>query len=334
MSANLNMAGDVAAMAFVGETPWHGLGNRLEKGASIDTWREQAGMNFSIKRSRVRFAVPTDADLEMKVWDTQQVLFRSDSQAPLALCSKRYKVVQPAEVLEFFRGLTEKNGMVLDTAGVLGNGEKYWAQALTGDTLNIKGDVLHGRLLLATSCDGSLSTTGKMVSERVVCANTLGIALGEQGDAVRVRHNTTFDAVQVKIDLGVHGVNWMHFTDTVSTLADTKLSKKAALSILIDCMGDREQFTKDVATLKDENQAVALQPNLRGMARVLELFDGKARGADLVSAKGTAWGLVNATTEYLDHEFGRNQSNRLASAWFGVNARLKTGVVDACLELA
>ncbi|MFX9212966.1 DUF932 domain-containing protein, partial [Acinetobacter baumannii] len=58
-----------------------------------------------------------------------KVLFRSDTQAPLSVVSQRYQVVQPQEILEFYRDLTEVSGFELETAGVLKGGKKFWALA-------------------------------------------------------------------------------------------------------------------------------------------------------------------------------------------------------------
>jgi len=88
------------------------------------------------------------------------VLYRSDTKAPLSVVSNRYQIVQPREVLEFYRDLTEVSGYELETAGVLKGGRKFWALARTGQTTKLKGnDQVNGYLLLATSCDGTLATT-------------------------------------------------------------------------------------------------------------------------------------------------------------------------------
>jgi phage/plasmid-like protein (TIGR03299 family) len=87
-------------------------------------------------------------------------------------------VVQPREVLEFYRDLTEVAGYELETAGVLKAGRKFWALARTGKSAALKGnDVVNGYLLLATSCDGTLATVAMPTTVRVVCNNTLTIAL-------------------------------------------------------------------------------------------------------------------------------------------------------------
>ncbi len=74
--------------------------------------------------------------------------------------------------------------------------------------------------------------------------------------------------------------------------------------------------------------------NERALKRVQELFNGSGRGAELAAAKGTAWGLMNAVTEFVDHERrARSQEYRLDSAWFGPGAAIKQRALEQALQL-
>lgn len=114
------MAHLVDSMAFVGQTPWHGLGNKLAPKQPIEVWAEQAGMNWTIQESPVHFIAGHDSHtahsqqlIQLKDSQLQQslnqvlpftdhkVLFRSDTREPLSVVSQRYQVVQPREILEF-----------------------------------------------------------------------------------------------------------------------------------------------------------------------------------------------------------------------------------------
>ena len=109
-------------MAYVGQTPWHGLGQSLTEGASIEEWKKQAGMDWSINQAKVQFQSAKGA---LSAFDGNQVLFRSDTKQPLSIVSDDYKIVQPGEVLEFFKDLVGNAGMVLETAGVLFGGRRF-----------------------------------------------------------------------------------------------------------------------------------------------------------------------------------------------------------------
>lgn len=140
----------VQSMAYVGQQPWHGLGNQLMRNESVDVWAERAGMNWRIESSEVRFVTGKAGIGAIHAFPDQKVLYRSDTKAPLSVVSARYQVVQPLEILDFYRDLTEVGGFELETAGVLKAGRKFWALAKTGQTGSLKGkDKVDGYLLLA-----------------------------------------------------------------------------------------------------------------------------------------------------------------------------------------
>ena len=91
----------VETMAYTGEKPWHGLGNKLAAQQPIEDWKEQAGMDWEIQESEVRYITGTNNVGVINAFPQQKVLYRSDTKAPLAVVSKRFKVVQPGAVLEF-----------------------------------------------------------------------------------------------------------------------------------------------------------------------------------------------------------------------------------------
>jgi phage/plasmid-like protein (TIGR03299 family) len=172
------MAHLLEKMAYVGDAPWHGPGNQLSANQPIEVWAQQAGMDWSIRESPVSFMTgDTDNLSVIQSFPENKVLFRSDTKAPLSVVSQRFQVVQPNEILEFYRDLTEISGFELETAGVLKGGRKIWALARTGQSSTLKGnDVSNAYVLLATACDGTLATTAQFTSVRVVCNNTLAVA--------------------------------------------------------------------------------------------------------------------------------------------------------------
>ena len=305
------------AMAYVGETPWHGLGQQLTKGAPLEVWAREAGLDFIVNAADVQYETPNG----IKAYDSRRVLYRNDTNAPLAVVGSKYKVVQPMEVLEFFRNLTRDHGWSLETAGVLFNGAKYWALARTGQETRIKGqDLLQDFVMLATACDGTLKTVAKRTSVRVVCNNTLTLAnMTDKQLAIKVSHASNFDAQAVQAEMGLTD-SWSEFSDTVEALANRRVTNREAVDFVIGLFGD-------------SSKPVDAQPAIQTIAKVLQLFDGQGRGSDLASSKGTAWGLVNATTEYIDWHKGQDQSRRLDNAWFLGGALLKEKAYNNAVAL-
>ena len=320
------MAHQIENMAFVGSTPWHGLGNKLSRHQPLEVWQHEAGMNWHIEETPVRFLSDSAAHLgSIHTFPDQKVLYRSDTKAPLSVVSQRYKVVQPFDVLEFYRDLTEYAGFELETAGVLKGGRKLWALARTGQASMLKGnDLVNGYLLLATSCDGSLATVATPTTVRVGCNNTLAIALDGSAQSIRVPHSTEFDAQAVKRQLGVSVAQWDDFMYRMKTLSQRKVNSGEALGYFLQVICDADE---DVDDRRELNQHRALQ-------KVQDLFAGKGRGSKLESAHNTAWGLLNAVTEYVDHDKrARSVDHRLDSAWFGQGASLKQKALDQAMAL-
>ncbi|ENV11740.1 hypothetical protein F965_03232 [Acinetobacter schindleri NIPH 900] len=342
------MAHQIEQMAYVGQTPWHGLGNQLSQNQPLEVWAKQAGMDWRIESSDVSYMAQNERGQSIIMpYEEQRVLYRSDTHAPLSVVSQRYQEVQPKEILEFYRDLTEQSGFELETAGVLKGGKKFWALARTGQTTALKGkDVSNGYILLATACDGTLATTAQFTNIRVVCNNTLAIALrGQSSNAgvVKVPHSTKFDADKVKQQLGISVRAWDEHMYEMKQLSQRKVTQGEAAAYfdavfnntnmsVIDQEENIIQFYRNIATPNPAKEKS--EPNGRAMTKVLDMFNGQGRGAELSSAKDTAYGLLCSITEFADHERrAMSTDHRLDSAWFGAGAALKQRGLEQALRL-
>lgn len=342
------MAHQLEQMAYVGETPWHGLGNQLTQNQPIEVWAKQAGMDWRIESSDVSYMAKNERGQSIIMpYEEQRVLYRSDTHAPLSVVSQRYQEVQPMEILEFYRDLTEQSGFELETAGVLKGGKKFWALARTGQSTALKGkDVSNGYILLATACDGTLATTAQFTNIRVVCNNTLAIALRRQNSSagvVKVPHSTKFDADKVKQQLGISVRAWDEHMYEMKQLSQRKVTQGEAAaffdavfnntSMSVADQGENIiQFYRNIATPNPAKEKS--EPNGRAMTKVMDMFNGQGRGAELSSAKDTAYGLLCSITEFADHERrAMSTDHRLDSAWFGAGAALKQRGLEQALRL-
>ena len=313
----------VETMAYASEKPWHGLGNKVAQQQPIEAWKKNAGMDWQIESSEVRYITGSNSVGVINAFPQQKVLYRSDTKAPLAVVSKRFHVVQPGEILEFYRDLTAYNGFELETAGVLREGRKFWALAKTGQSSTLKGrDRVDGYLLLATACDGTLATTAQFTSVRVVCNNTLQIALGNASGAIKVPHRSQFDPEAVKRQLGITVSSWDGFVARMKALVDRPVDPESVEGLL------RRVLTYAAPDGK------APVVNEQAMATVRSLYEGGGRGALMASSRGTAWGLLNSVTEYVDHHRrARSDDHRRDAAWFGQGAQIKQRAWDEAIRL-
>ena len=311
------MADGRTAMAYVGETPWHGLGQTLTPDSPLEVWTKEAGFDWDILEAPVKFFNGT----EEAVFPGKQVLYRSDNKAPLSTVSLDYKIVQPREVLEFFRDLVGAGGMTLETAGILFDGRRFWAMANTGRFGVINGnDEIKGNLLLTTSCDGTLATNAMLTSVRTVCNNTLRLALeSENNGRVRVTHARTFDPANIKDELGLIDHSWEKFMDNVKKMEATKVDLAKAKQFVYDLVARPNVSAED-------------QPYTTA-TKVLDII---ARFQGGMGNKGkTAWDLLNGVTEYVDHHTGKTRmaDRKLWNTWFGSDAALKDKAYAKVMEL-
>jgi phage/plasmid-like protein (TIGR03299 family) len=320
-----------AAMAYAGKTPWHGLGQALTAGATIETWTQQAGLAYTVLESPVLFNTP--AATEPQSWAERKVLHRSDTGAPLAVVSKGYNVVQPSEIMGFFSELVKLGGFQLETAGALSYGRRVWALASVGEAAPvIDGDLVKPYLLLGTSYDGTMATVAKFTAIRVVCNNTITAAVGGYSNgqavageaetdkgylksAIRVLHSERFDPDSVRLQLGIVANQFERFLVQSRQLAGVPMSATEA-----------DAFVAEL--LKPYHQGRSLVTDSRAYKRVLQLFNGSAIGSDIGGVMGTRWGMLNAVTELVDHERGRSDNTRLESAWFGTGSALKNRALE------
>lgn len=304
-----------AAIAYVGEKPWHGLGEELKQDATIEEWIEAASMGWDIIDTPVRFNLP---DGKVSTYPNKRVLYRNDTMNPLGIVGDDFKIVQPREVVEFFRDLVEIHDMKLSVAGVLFNGKRFWATAETGRVAEVlPGDEVRGQLLLMTGADGTLATSAKFVSTRVVCNNTLRLAINEEGGRqVRKTHRTLFDAQEVKIDLGLIDGTWDKYITDMKKLTTIKMSDDKA----------KEFFTKLIKRPKIDDMEVSKTTQ----KTVDELMYRLRHGLGAESGRGTAWNVLNAVTEKYTHGTARrNKDVQFTNSVYGGDANMK----DKALEM-
>ena len=293
---------------------WHGLGQEMPEGASIETWLTQAGMDWSVDSSPVMFQGHNAARPE--TFSDKRVLFRSDTNEALSVVSDKFKVVQPYEVLEFFRDLTEFHGMKLSTAGTLFGGKRFWALAEIGMTDEVvPGDKIEGHLLLVTSVDGTVATTAKFCSERIVCANTLSVGLAEKSNkpVIKVSHKSQFDASAVKIEMGLIEKGWLKFMSDMRSLTEVKMTAEQNQSF----------FHKHL--LKEE------KPTKMQLDTIEALMGLTTNGTGSYFAQGTAYNTLQAATEFYSHfQNSKNPDTNFMQNISGIKDDMKNTM---CLDL-
>lgn len=324
----IDMSNNRANMAYVSETPWHGLGQKVDPNSTIEDWKIAAGLDWYIQKRPLSYGYENlDGSREHKCYADRFAHIRSDTQEPLGIGSSKFQLMQPGDTLEFYRDLVQDSRFTIETAGCLKGGAKIWAMARCNIDLSLDdNDILKPYLLLATANDGTMSTVADFTTVRVVCQNTLSMAVGDNGklSAIRVPHSSKFNANQVKTELGLVDSRLETFAQNADTLTQITLSDE-----------DVVNYFCSLYAKTNSNGEVTNEKNMTTIVhKLMRLYKG-GPGADLTSARGTAWGAVNAVTNYIDFSTrALNDANRFNSGQFGTGAKLKSTAFDKALALA
>jgi phage/plasmid-like protein (TIGR03299 family) len=312
------------AMAFFGETPWHGLGTRLDNPATAEEAIAPAGLNYDV-------ALTPITTIDGQPIPDRRAVVRSDSSSVLGVVGKSYQPVQNRQCFGFLDAVVADGRLRYHTAGALGQGERVWMLAKLPDEIRVKNseDVTEQFLLLSNSHDGSSSLRVFFTPIRVVCANTLGTAeRRSRGSGVSIVHKGDL-AAKVREAQEILGLAKRFYDDLgerINRLASHRPSRRQLETYYESLYPDRAN---------GQNNRAA---NIR--SRLFELFE-HGIGQDMPAIRQTTWAAFNAVTEYVDRhrstrgrtDFDR-RSRRLESAWFGSGSRLKSKAWTLALEMA
>lgn len=308
------MSHEIYSMAYTGQTPWHGLGEELDPNASIDVWAEKGGFNWTVEESQLFY----NASGKPAIVKGKKVFYRSDHpEIVLGVATNQFNPVQPRAVLEFYEEFNAETEFRLHTAGILKQGERFWALAKNNSTYAVGGtDVHENHLLVATANDGSMATRILPTDVRVVCANTARMALSDQNKGLSINHRSV--------------VNW----DRVRQWVRGETELFALWGNLYDALSNVPINVEQAAQFAKDLIAPDWTPGKEKMPRKLQAFaDTMQQGVGQSEAGETAYGLFNSVTRYVDHDAqARSQETRLNSAFFGTGAHLKTAAMDMLVK--
>lgn len=320
------------AIAYVGATPWHGLGQRLEVNAPLETWAAAAGFDWTceIIPSMYLFggSLVTSDNFHM---------VRSDNGASLSVMSSRYKPVQPADVLAFFRDFVLLDPRFsLETAGVLKGGRVLWALARFVDNITVAGDSHAIYCFITTSFDGTLATRIQATWIRVVCNNTLSaaVAVGEKA-VIKVPHYRDFSAPSVQADAADRFAAILEATDKYKVLGDALAGVRLAA---FQIEGLFKRLTVDKAARGDAARELA--PTTKARNQLEAMLASYRATLNEGTPGGTAWAVFNGVTRYVDHARTTRDTSgdgvsaaRMSSALLGSGAVIKREALNVLAEI-
>jgi phage/plasmid-like protein (TIGR03299 family) len=316
------MSHEVETMAFANEVPWHGLGNRVDPTVSIDDMLVAAGLDWEVALHPIYAQVGTKR-IPLK---TKRALVRSSDDKVLTITGDNWKPFQNRDALNFFREYAAAGDIKLETAGSLKGGRLIWALANlgTGFTVNRGRDAVKGYLLMVSPHEVGNAISIRTTAIRVVCANTMALAMrGESTAQHRQHHTKEFDAMRAREAIGLAKEQIGQAELDAKTLNKLKLSEFDTVRFLASFFQPVDGDAEVKLLMDDEkNQSKVFKEVLASV--------NTAPGA----LPGTGWGVINGITHWADHVAGRNADTRMTKAWFGDNSRLKVVANKQLLEMA
>lgn len=316
-------------MAFVGETPWHGLGKRVDPDATSAEMIKAANLDWQVTKAPATGALRRKDRHGKEIFD-RYFLIRDkrlgETEAPvLGIVSHGYEVLQNDEAFAFFEPLLKAGGARYEAAGALGNGERVWVQVRLKDPFEVvPGDEVERFILLSNSHDGKGALSLRFTPVRVVCQNTLNLATKGGEHVVRVQHSRRMRErladEQVTMLLTVIGETYKRAAEQFRRLAQEWAAKERKDAFL-DTLFPRTK-------LQRESREVPKRWGVVDQVLADETVTPEATA-------GTMWGLYNAVTRAEDYRATTetSPSARLDRVWFGRGADLKIKALKTALEL-
>lgn len=318
------MAHEVETMAFANALPWHGLGNRVDANTTVDEMVVAAGLDWTVKL-RPLFAQAENGEL-VKL-PIKRALMRSSDNKVFCVTGDFWKPFQNHDALEFFRDYTESGGAKLETAGSLRGGKVIWALASIQQGFPInRTDHTKGYILLVSRHEVGTTITVRTTTVRVVCANTMAMAVNNNKAQYSQNHLTKFDFAKAKETIGLAKEQMHRAHLDAQALSKLKMSEFDTVRFLATFFQpapegvDQDAHTKLLLNAPNERSKV--------FDAILNSVNN-APGAD----PGTAWGVLNGVTHWTDHVAGSKPESRLFNAWLGDRAKQKILVRDSLLEM-
>ena len=312
MSANLLIQNGQASMFYINEVPWHGLGTKLDGPATAQEAITAARLDWKVVKLPLfagskRIPVP---DRFAVVRLTGDLIQKTDPV--LGVVSNEYTPLQNHQAFQFFDPIVGQDAAIYHTAGALGNGERVWILAKLPGHIRVAGDdITEKYLLLSNSHDGKSSVTIKFTPVRVVCQNTLTLALND-GSAWRVAHHSDIHQKlkQANQMLGLINDRFSDMEQSFQAMSRVKVNSNRLAEYLASVYPDSTEPDKQLLVQRDRSWS--------------EYFFDQGRGNRLPGVEGTLWAAFNGVTEWMDHRKTRqNENQRLNSAWFGETSRIK-----------
>lgn len=283
MAHNLNEKDGKTSFAST-EKAWHGLGQIVEKAMTSEEAIQLANLDYDVVKEPI-FCEGQNGF--QSVVPNNYITKRTDNNDIFGVVGNRYEIVQNRDAFTFFDAIVGSGQAIFETAGALGKGERIFISAKMPSYVRINGtdDLTEMYTMLTSSHDGTGAVIAAITPIRVVCQNTLKMALKDTRNKISIRHTTNAESKLADAHklLGIVNSYTEALNFSANRLALKKVSDVQVKKLIEDLFPSDAKVETRIANIRESVSK--------------SYFEGIGQEEFL----GTAWGALNGITHYLSH---------------------------------
>ena len=254
------MSHEIETIAYAGEVPWHGLGEAVSNEMSPSEMMAAAGVDWEVQLTSNHYPPDHAHKAGEKVPDSHFIERTSDgSILGEYVAGTQYKTFQNADLFEFFAPFIDDGSMFLHTAGSLFGGKKVWCMATTNEGFTLgSDDQVNNNLLFTIAHTGKDANSALLTPIRVVCNNTMRLAMQGSDDIVTHNHKVPFDADAMKVALGISSENFGKFEELAKAMAKKVLQGDEEIEFFKYVFGGKERVGDNNKVIQSEGVRKAM----------------------------------------------------------------------------
>ena len=324
------MTDNVNSMAYVGEVPWHGHGTKVPPDVTAEGMIRAADLDWNVEKEPIGRAKPgTSGGRYLLKRRARPGHKPREKDVELGIVSDRYQPLQNTDAFKFFDPFIKQGVARFETAGALGTGERVWILAcMPGRTIEVvPGDEVSQYLVLSNSHDGDGAVKIKFTPIRVVCQNTLNLALKNGDKAFSIQHSRTSMPLRLDEVSTMIGMFQGVFDDAA-----------VAFRAMVKTNMNEDRLTtylESVLPRTDSQRESQIMP--KRWKRIMNAFKLGQPTGHVRGTENTLWAAYNAVTydeDYRPPTAAVSSNSRLNRVWFGDGADLKLAALQKGIELA
>lgn len=341
---NINQNSKTGQHAFysVKQAAWHGLGHIAGQYETSEDVLKHAGLDYTVEK-RPLFTYDNNnmygnPDFDLIIPEVQLpnhfATVRTDTEQPLGVVGNDYNVLQNVEVFNFFDAIAGKDGVYYETAGALGNGERVFVTAKLPSYIRIGNtdDIISNYLFLTNTHDGTRSITAALTPVRIVCNNTLNMALRNCSNMVKIRHTENAKEKLQEAHRVMNMVNTLtpQLEEVYNSFARVAITDTQLRKLIERAMAPTPEVLKLV--INDEREKLSQQ--FENTCTDVFNYAMMSETQQLATTKGTVFGALQAVTGYFQNiRSYKDADQKIKNIFYGGTAQQRSqSAFNLCMD--